>query len=337
LLINSFAAAKTVLRPGETGTTLSWVLVEPTATVTIDQGIGDVTGITTGGAGSIAITPAVTTTYTLTATLGAQTQVMTVTVVKSDWFAIFEAGSDNASHAEFSHEDAADDNYYFAGNYASAGGPNQVANELLNDDTDTNTVPGRTGSPAVGFERSLTELDPVQHIWFVPTPAMLAPENQIRFTADFLAASGVNTVEISLNNTVIHTQTGVSGPTQVQFAVTGLTAALVAGPNKLTIRRTGSTLGGSVTFDYAMFEYMAAPLPAITGITADGILGTRTVGWTATAGRTYRVQKSADAGTTWTELSRGFPTGGAPSTSLFFEDRVTPWTDPVPTYRILLE
>jgi hypothetical protein len=86
-----------------------------------------------------------------------------------------------------------------------------------------------------------------------------------------------------------------------------------------------------------MLEQMAGTLPVITGITHDSILGTHTVNWTALTTRTYRVQKSADAGATWTELGRGFPTGGATSTSLFFEDRVTPWTDPVPTYRVLLE
>lgn len=337
LLINTFTAAKTVLRPGDTGTTLSWVLAEPTATVVIDQGIGDVTGNTTAGTGSIPINPAVTTTYTLTATLGAQTQTLSVTVTKSDWDAIFEGGSDNSSHAEFSHEDAADDDYYFAGNYTSVGGPNQAANELLNDDADTNTVPGRTGSASVGFERSLSELDPVQHIWFVPSPAMLAPEARIRLAADVLSSSGVNTLEFSVNDTLIHTRTGLAGPTLVQFEVTGLSSALVSGPNKLTIRRNGSTLGGSVTFDYVMLEHMTGTLPVITGITDDAILGTHTVNWTAIAGRTYRVQKSADAGATWIELSRGHPTGGATSTSLFFEDRVTPWTDPVPAYRVLLE
>jgi hypothetical protein len=61
------------------------------------------------------------------------------------------------------------------------------------------------------------------------------------------------------------------------------------------------------------------------------------VNWTAAPGKTYRVQKSADSGASWIELTQGFPAGGAAITSLFFEDRVTPWADPVPAYRVLLE
>ncbi len=335
LLVNTFTTNDALLRPGEAAT-LTWALAEPTATVSINQGIGNVTGTS-----SIVVSPVANTIYTLTATLGAQTQTRTVTVNVSTWNGIFEAGIDDSSDAEFSHEDAADDNYYFAGNYTSAGGPNQVANEVLNDDADTNTVPGRTGNPALGFERALTELDPVQNIWFVPSPSLLAPEARIRVTADVLTASGINAVEFSMNGTVLKTQSSISGPSLVQFEVTGLTSTMVTGPNKLTIRRVPvlgvTTVGGNVTFDYLMLEQLPGTLPTITGITSDSILGTRTVNWTSAAGRTYRVQKSADSGTTWLGLAQGFPLGGSPGTSLFFEDRVTPWTDPTPTYRVLLE
>ncbi len=56
--------------------------VDPTATVTIDNGIGDVTYLEDPmtGAGSLAISPNNTTTYTLTATLGTNTQSAKVTV-----------------------------------------------------------------------------------------------------------------------------------------------------------------------------------------------------------------------------------------------------------------
>lgn len=335
LLVNTFSTNDALLRPGESAT-LSWTLAEPTATVSIDQGIGNVTGTS-----SIVVSPVANTTYTLTATLGGQTQTKTVTVNVTTWNGIFDAGIDDSSNAEFSHEDAADDNYYFAGNYTGIGGPNQLANEVLNDDTDTNTVAGRTGNPAIGFERALTELDPVQNIWFVPSPSFLAPEARIRVTADVLTASGNNALEFSMNGTVLKTQASIVGPSLVQFEVTGLTSTMVTGPNKLTIKRVAivgsTTVGGNVTFDYLMLEHLPGTLPTITGITSDSILGTRTVNWTSAAGRTYRVQKSADSGATWIGLAQGFPTGGSPGTSLFFEDRVTPWTDPTPTYRVLLE
>ncbi len=336
LVVNTFTTSDALLRPGDSAT-LTWNLAEPTATVSIDQGIGDVTARTVGGTGSIVVNPVANTVYTLTATFGALTQTKTVTVNTTTWSGIFEAGMDNASNAEFSHEDTADDNYYFTGNYTAAGGPNQVANEVLNDDADTNTVAGRTGNPALGFERALTELDPVQHLWFVPPPSFVSPEARIRVTADVLSASGSNALEFSMNGNVLHTRTGIAGPTLVQFEVTGLTSTMVTGPNKLTIRRAGTTVGGNVTFDYVMLEHLPGTLPTITGITNDSILGTHTVNWTSAAGKTYRVQKSTDSGATWLGLIQGFPTGGSPGTSLFFEDRVTPWTDPVPAYRVLQE
>ncbi len=331
LLVNTFTVNDPLLRPGESAT-LAWTLAEPGATLSINQGIGDVTGQT-----SVVVAPGVDTVYTLTATLGALTQTKTVTVATTLWNAAFEAGKDDASAAEFSHEDAADDNYYFAGNYTSAGGPNQAANEVLNDDTNTDTIAGRTGSPAIGFERSVTELDPVMNVWFIPPPATLLPEARIRITADVVSVSGTNTLEFSINGNVLRNQGFISSPSLVQFEVTGLTSTLASGPNRLTIRRTGSTIGGSTTFDYVMIDTLPGTLPVITGITDDNILGTHTVNWTAASGKTYRVQKSADSGVTWVELIQGFPSGGSPGAALFYEDRVTPFTDPRPAYRVLLE
>lgn len=336
LTINSFTTSDPLLRPGEAAT-LSWVLAGPTATVTINEGVGDVTSRTINGVGSFVVQPTVSTTYTLTATSPGQTQTKMVTVNATTWNAIWEAGLDNNLRTEFSHEDAADDNYYFAGDYTVAGGPNQLVNEILNDDTNTDTVAGRTGSPAVGFERALSEVDPVMNIWFVPSAALVKPESLIRVTADVLTVSGSNTLEFRMNDQIIKTQTGITSARLVQFEVTGIGSAMVPGPNKLTVRRTGTTLGGNLVFDYLMLEQALGTLPEITGITHDSILGTHTVNWNPVPGRTYRVEKSKDAGVSWITLIQGFPTGGAPGNGIFFEDRDTRPADPLPAYRVLLE
>jgi len=342
LIINSFTTNDALLRPGESAT-LSWTLAEPGATVSISPGIGDVTGITVNGTGSIPVSPGVGTTYTLTASFGGQTQNMNVFVGVSAWTGIFEAGTDNASNAEFSHEVAADDDYYFAGNYTAVGGPNQAAHELLNDDANTDTPAGRTGNPAIGFERAVTEGDPHQNIWFVPNGSFVDPAARHRITVDVLSAGSpgggaqTHTMEILLNDRLLRTETNITGARTVQFELTGISSGLQAGPNKLTIRRTGGTLAGWLVFDYVMMEYMPGAPPPVVTLTSDPILGTRTLSWTSAVARTYRVQKSSDAGATWTDLAAAFPTGGAPSTSLFYEDRVTPHTDPAPTYRVLLE
>lgn len=342
LIISTFTTNDALLRLGESAT-LSWGLAEPGATVSISPAIGDVTAITVGGAGSIQVAPSANTTYTLTGMFGGQTQAMTVTINVTPWSGIFEAGIDNASNAEFSHEEAADDNYYFAGDYASAGGPNQTANERLNDDTNTDTPVGRTGNPGVGFERALTELDPHQNIWFIPNGAFVDPTARHRITVDVLSvgspggAAQSHNMEILLNDRPLRTETNITGARTIQLELAGISSGLQLGPNKLTVRRTGGTLAGWIFLDFVMMEHTAgAPPPAVT-LTADPILGTRTLSWTSAVAKTYRVQRSADSGATWTDLAAGFPTGGAPAANLFFEDRVTPYTDPAPTYRVLPE
>ena len=241
-----------------------------------------------------------------------------MTVNTTTWSAIFEAGVDNASRAEFSHEDAADDNYYFAGDYTSAGGPNQLADESLNDDTNTDTVAGRTGNPAIGFERALSELDPVMNIWFVPPPAMVKPESSIRVTADVLSVSGSNALEFSINGNILHTRTGISSARLVQFEVTGLTSTHGhAGRTSSPSAAWEPPLVAMCIFDYVMLEHLVGTLPAISEITHDSILGTHTVNWSPIPGRTYRVEKSTDAGVSWILLAQGFPAGGAPGTGIF--------------------
>ena len=75
-VINDFAAAPASIAPGGSAT-LSWVVTDAT-TLSIDQGVGPVTGTT-----STSVSPSATTTYTLTATnaFGSSTRTVTVTVV----------------------------------------------------------------------------------------------------------------------------------------------------------------------------------------------------------------------------------------------------------------
>jgi hypothetical protein len=257
------------------------------------------------------------------------------------WEGLFEAGSDNNSHADFSHEVAADDDYYFAGDFTALGGPNQTQPEVFNDDADTNTAAGRTGDPSIGFERALTETDPQTRIWFTVPPEKGTPVSRLRVSVELLQAispgGGSNhTIEISLNGRVVRTESNVTSPRLIQFETSGAVAELQPGPNVMQLHRTGGSAGGYVTFDYVMLEWLPGTSTTVTGIVDDPILGTRTVYWDATPGGVYRVQKSAD-GVLWENLAIGFPTGGSPGTALFFEDRLTPLTDPQPQYRVIVE
>lgn len=334
--INSFTTSNWLVRPGES-TSLNWSLIEPSATLSLNQGIGDVTG-----RNSIAVTPASSTAYILSATLNGRTQTRTVTVSVTPWLEILEAGADDSSNADFSHEDAADDDFFFTGNFSSIGGPITSAPESLNDDIDTNTPAGRTGDPKIGFERAVTEFDPVINLRFIGQPQWSDPAARIRITADILnlsSASGTGThqLEFSLNGKPVRSENAVSSIRLIQFEITGIAAALTTGPNVLTIRRTGGTLAGSVGFDYVMMDWLPGTPPTISGISDDPILGTRTISWPAQTGRSYTIQKSSDSGSSWSTLAIGFPSGGAPSASLSWEDRATPLSQPRPVYRALLE
>lgn len=76
--IESFTADDHYVTPGS-GVTLAWETTDAT-TISIDQGIGDVTGQSTDGDGSKNVNVSATTTYTLTATNAAGSTVMTVKV-----------------------------------------------------------------------------------------------------------------------------------------------------------------------------------------------------------------------------------------------------------------
>jgi hypothetical protein len=82
LAVNVFKADLPAVALGDS-VTLRWDVSKDATAVSIDQGVGSVTAQTTVGAGSMLVTPAVTTTYTLTVTRGAEsvTAQATVTVI----------------------------------------------------------------------------------------------------------------------------------------------------------------------------------------------------------------------------------------------------------------
>src|ERR1022692_4190371 len=72
-IINSFAASPLIVNPGIV-TNLSWSVANATS-VSIDQGVGDVTGVN-----SIYLGPVLTTTYTIRASSGSNSVTRQVTV-----------------------------------------------------------------------------------------------------------------------------------------------------------------------------------------------------------------------------------------------------------------
>jgi hypothetical protein len=78
-LITNFTTVPAVITAGES-VQLSWLVDAGVTNVTITPGVGDVTGLTTGGVGSTIVTPANDVAYTLTASKDGQSQVAFVYV-----------------------------------------------------------------------------------------------------------------------------------------------------------------------------------------------------------------------------------------------------------------
>jgi hypothetical protein len=333
-VISSFTSNVSSVRAGGT-VTLSWTAL-PTATLSLAPGVGSLASYTVSGVGTITLTPTQTTTYTLTAVDGATTESASLNVDFNPYAITWLAGTDNGITDEFSHEAAADDDYYFAGNYTSVGGANLAVSESLRDDSTAAVI---DGNPAIGFERALTAGDPSSNIWFVLPPAKATVSSVYRLSFDLLAVSGGNTthdIVFTMNGLGAQTVSNITTPRLITIEWSGATVNPVAGPNKITYNRTGGTAGAYLTIDYVMLEDRTTFPVNVDSVTSDSILGTRTLFWTGIVGKTYLIQKSAD-NTLWTTLANSFPTGGAAVTGQFYEDRVTPSTDPQPFYRIFQE
>lgn len=96
-VLNSFTAAPISIAGGD-NSTLNWEIAPDVTTLSIDQGIGDVLPNTTESSGSINVTPAVTTTYTITATTpnGSATDTITIYVDETASFRLNELVAQNS-------------------------------------------------------------------------------------------------------------------------------------------------------------------------------------------------------------------------------------------------
>jgi len=83
LAINTFRAGLPAVASGDS-TTLSWDLSKDATVIAIDGGVGNVTAGTIAGAGSVVVSPTATTTYTITASRGAESVSAQATVTVID-------------------------------------------------------------------------------------------------------------------------------------------------------------------------------------------------------------------------------------------------------------
>lgn len=251
-MINSFTASGTSIKTGES-VTLNWD-VDPAATVSLAPTFGDMSARTTAGVGSFTVAPQANTTYTLTVTRSGFSAQASVTVIVNPFMPLWQVGYEDNSQAEFAAENssvnlppgsptAADNDYYFAGQYAEIG--------LV-----------ETTEPVGNFERAIKPSDYVTRIHFNLTPAQAASDNLFRVTFRLF---GFNTdpayplgnlswVTAKWNDIQVLTNADIADPTILQATFVAGDVGAAVGENLLTIERS-ATGNEWVQFDYIKAEY----------------------------------------------------------------------------------
>ncbi|MEZ5324060.1 MAG: hypothetical protein R3F19_03235 [Verrucomicrobiales bacterium] len=313
--VESYTSTVAEVRAGE-AFFLDW-RVDPAAQVSI-SGIGAVDEQTFDGVGQIEIAGiTATTTYTITATRGADVETQTVTVAFNPFSDLWQIGNDDGSQAEFAQENGnqndlpgdpatLDDDYYFAGTYED---------ELIGTvDQDEEWAT---------FERALTSGDLFSRIHFNLTDEEAALANEFRLTVDLiLLGSGgeesTHDLQVSFNDTVIGEQLGVISPLLWQPIFSAESAGAVPGENLITIERTGGSGGSWIQFDYVALEInaMGAGGPAdlrFSDIALNKDNGNVVLTWTSRPDKTYLVESTEDF-VQWEELTDGHQSEGEETT-----------------------
>ena len=307
-VIESFGADAVEVSPGE-GFLLDWV-VDPAATVVL-EGIGPVDDDTIDGIGLYDIGAiGQTTTYTLTATRGADVETAMVTVGFNPYTVLWELGLDDNSQADFVQEtgghgppgapDAQDDDYYFAGSYEEIGDVEEDEEWAL-------------------FERALTTGNQFSRIHFNLTDEFADPDTEFRLTYDLYGLGGsgesIHDLEARFNDNAIGELAEIQAPVLFQPVFTAADVDAVAGENFIEIER----VGGTETSAWIQFDQIK--LEALAGGSGGGLSGLRfteiilnedgsvELTWASRDGKSYLVQSTEDF-SSWEELTDGLESEG---------------------------
>ena len=274
-LIEFFKPTVLEVTPDEPVARLSWsVYSVPGMTLSVDNGIGDVTGLTEDGSGSIEVRPSSTTTYTMTATRPNTPQEdreqVSFTVEYNGYSVLWSLGVDDNTQAEFSQEnfnsnalpgaaDVKDDDYYFAGTYADIG-------EVLEDE-----------DSSLNFERAVTNGDPNNRIHFMLSPEQASPSSEIRISMDLInggwwdatagqggAGFGIHDVAVKFNGEEVMSSEGIEKDTFLSATFNAAEVGAEIGENTIEITRTGGDSKGDGTdYGWIQFDYILAEIDSI--------------------------------------------------------------------------
>jgi len=274
-LIEFFQSTVLEVTPDEPVARLSWsVYPVPGMTLSVDNGIGDVTGLTEDGSGSIEVRPSSTTTYIITATRPntpqEDTEQVSLTVEYNGYSVLWSLGVDDNTQAEFAIEDfnssplpgaadVKDDDYYFAGTYADIG-------EVLEDE-----------DSSLNFERAVTNGDPNNRIHFMLSPEQASPSSEIRISMDLInggwwdalagqggAGFGIHDVAVKFNGEEVMSSEGIEKDTFLSATFNAAEVGAEIGENTIEITRTGGDSKGDGTdYGWIQFDYILAEIDSI--------------------------------------------------------------------------
>lgn len=330
-VILGFGSNRVGLSFNETAT-LFWA-ADPRATLTLDQGIGNLDDKTDElGLGSLDIAPGnQEKTYTLTAVRGMETETAEVTIGYGEFAVIWQLGTDDESQADFRQEggDNAppgsptgfDDDFYYPGVYADTVGTVYVGE-----------------NPATNFERAITSGAPTTRVHFYLNPPGPPSASRFRLAVDLFgggwwdgaanaggAGFGVHDVTININGFEVWSQTDITGNTLADIELSAGEANIGPGGNIVEIVRTGGDNGVGngawIQFDYLKAEIntnVSAPVipaPVITAVSRDAATGAITLTWTSQPGQTFAVKTSDNLGGWPTTVIATHPAGAGGTTS----------------------
>ncbi|MFT4549147.1 MAG: hypothetical protein ACI9MB_003118 [Verrucomicrobiales bacterium] len=316
--IIDFSSTDVEVSPGDQAT-LSWT-VDPAASVSIDQGVGNIDAFSFDGVGSIDVTPeAPSTTYTLTSTRGSDVATATVTVGANNFANLWQVGEANGNSSELVQEDAGsngapgspldrDDDWYFAGVY-----PDSIGIVPADE-------PLTSGDNTQGFERALLVTDPTNRIHFNLDDANAFPTTNMRLTVatagssleDFQGFIGPIDFTASYNGEEVLSSTVTGNALELhQGTFTAGDVGANTGDNIIEITRKTDAGGAWMLFDYIKLETEpgAQEELRITEVSYDNPTGDVTVTWVSRIGQTYIIEASTDLGVSegiWGELNDSY-------------------------------
>lgn len=359
-LLFGFSAAPALVSPVQKTATLQWTVDgADDVTVSIDQGVGDVTALTSSGFGSVNVSPIADTTYIITVTRPntptdeVETASVFVDFEFDDYKSLWQLGVADGTPGEFNQEVGGanpepgsptnrDDDYYFAGIYESVG--IVAADEIVTDPIEQNG----TSANAVGFERAIVAGDPDVRIHFILSEEDAAPGKEFRFQTILqsggwwdaeAAVSGVgfgtHDVEMRFNGVLFFTQSEIVSPVPVREHLATETVKAVAGENIIQITRTGgdsnpATPGASngwIQFDYLSLESRGDATSAlgfrITDFSHNATSGQTSLTFPSRLGQTFKIETSPDL-ESWTAIETTLPADADGTETTYSFSQATP-------------